>query len=161
MFTCLYILRKRGRKSIFSRARIQFNLLLYLQLKRITFLMINILTGYYSSSNIFNILTGLYDHEETCVHLDEGISKATICAKGFLDFTNQRLSFDPEKLECSHIYNQTKLRILQECEYRDNSQKCVLDLSNDMSSNPECFQVYDFRILHTCEGEQNVKVEDM
>lgn len=94
-----------------------------------------------------------------CVNFEEGISKETFCPRGYFDFTNPRLSFDPEKKECSDTYNQTKLRILQECKDRNDSQKCLIDLSFDISSNPECFQVYEFRILHTCEGEQTFSAQ--
>lgn len=84
-----------------------------------------------------------------------------MCPRGYLDFTNPSLSFDPDNEECSDTYNQTKLRILQECRHRNDSQKCSIDLSTDISSHPECFQVYEFRILHTCEGEQIIRVQNM
>ncbi|XP_071133034.1 uncharacterized protein [Mytilus edulis] len=97
---------------------------------------------------------GSFDREEIC----EEISKETVCPRGYFDFTNPHLSFDPEKEECSNTYDQTKLRILQECRHRNASQKCLIDLSTDIRSHPECFQVYEYRILHTCEDVSSTTV---
>ncbi|XP_052069283.1 MAM and LDL-receptor class A domain-containing protein 2-like [Mytilus californianus] len=96
--------------------------------------------------------TGLFYHEDNCVQLDEKTPEETKCPKGYLNITNSRLSFDPEKRECTKIYDQTKNHLLKECENRDNSQKCVFDFSTEKSSHPGCYQLYEFQIMHTCEG---------
>lgn len=103
------------------------------------------------------IFTGLFDHEKECVHLNDGVPKETFCPRGYLEFKNPLLSFDPEKEECSETYDKTNMRILQECKYRNDSEKCLIDMSTDIRSHPECFQVYELQILHTCEGEQTVR----
>lgn len=91
-----------------------------------------------------------------CIHSKERIPKQTVCPRGYLDFTNLSLSFDPKKEECSETYTQTKMRILQDCRNRNDSQNCLIDLPTDTSSFQSCFQVHELRILHTCEGEQKV-----
>lgn len=89
-----------------------------------------------------------------CVPIDEKTPKETQCPKGYLKLANSDVLFDPEKKECSKIYNQTKNRPLKECKKRNDSETCLIDLSTDTSAHPECFQLYDFHIIHTCEGEK-------
>lgn len=80
------------------------------------------------------------------------MSTQTHCPKGYLDFTNTSLSFDHKKKECSAHYEKTRTRILQECKNEDDgSQKCLIDLSTDISAKPECFQLHELQIRHTCE----------
>lgn len=110
------------------------------------------------SCYFFNFVTGISYHEEICVPVDDKISKVTSCPKDYLDIENPSLSFDPKKEECSYIYDQIKTRILRDCIKVNDSQKCEIDPLTDISSQPECFQLYEFRILHTCEGEQTSKV---
>ncbi|VDI01656.1 Hypothetical predicted protein [Mytilus galloprovincialis] len=96
--------------------------------------------------------TGLIIHEEICVDLNKDASTETYCPKGYLDFTNTGLSFDPERNECSEQYRRTRVRLIQECKDEDDeSQTCSLDLSTGISAKPKCFQLYEFRIRHTCE----------
>ncbi|CAC5355492.1 unnamed protein product [Mytilus coruscus] len=94
---------------------------------------------------------GLFDQEEICVDVEGIISKETFCPKGYLDLQNARILFDPEREKCSDIYDQTKKRLLTDCGNVADSQKCLFDLSTDIRSQPECFQLYEFRIQHTCE----------
>lgn len=103
-----------------------------------------------------NIFTGLLYHEEMCVPIDEKTPKETEWPKGYLNFADSHLLFDPEKQECSQIYNQTKNRLLEECKKSNESETCLIDLSTDTSDYPECFQLYDYHIIHTCEGEKIV-----
>lgn len=86
------------------------------------------------------------------------MSKETFCPKDYLDLQNARISFDPEREKCSDIYDQTKKRLLTDCENASDSHKCVFDLSTDTRSQPECFQLYEFRIQYTCEGKQTFMV---
>ncbi|CAC5403050.1 unnamed protein product [Mytilus coruscus] len=102
---------------------------------------------------------GLIEHEEICVDLDDDVSTETYCPKGYLDFTNARLSFDPEKNECSEQYEKTTTRLLQECKDEvDDSQKCSIDLSTDITAKPECFLLHEFRIRHTCEAQDTTTI---
>lgn len=102
----------------------------------------------------FIYLAGLIHHEEACVYSDIRMPKETSCPKDYLDFQNPILSFDPEKDACYDIYDQIKTRLRNDCASVHASQKCLIDPSTDISSQPDCFQLYEFRIQHTCEGEQ-------
>lgn len=85
--------------------------------------------------------------------MNDNASTETYCPKGYLDFTNAGLSFDPERNECSEQYKKTKARLIKECKDEDDdSQKCSIDLSTQLSAKPECFQSHEFRIRHTCES---------
>ncbi|VDI31954.1 Hypothetical predicted protein, partial [Mytilus galloprovincialis] len=97
--------------------------------------------------------SGLSDHKNVCVDLDDVPPEKTYCPRGYLDFTNSSLIFEPEKtdLYCSEIYHQTKTRLRTDCRNRNDSQKCVIDLSTDKRSHPECFQLNELQILYTCE----------
>ncbi|CAC5403053.1 unnamed protein product [Mytilus coruscus] len=94
---------------------------------------------------------GLINHEEICVDLDDDMSNEIYCPKGYIDLTNYRLSFDPEKNGCSDQYEKTRMRLFQEWKDGVDSQRFIFDLSTDISSKPECFQLREFRIRHTCE----------
>ncbi|OPL33523.1 hypothetical protein AM593_04612, partial [Mytilus galloprovincialis] len=95
---------------------------------------------------------GLIIHEEICVDLNKDASTKTYCPKGYLDFTNTGLFFDPERNECSEQYRRARARLIQECKDEDDeSQTCSLDLSPGISAKPKCFQLHEFRIRHTCE----------
>lgn len=102
---------------------------------------------------ILCIFAGLLYHEEMCVQLDEKKPEETKCSKGYLNITNSRLLFDPEKKECFKIYDTTKQRLSSECENRDDSQNCLINLESDKRSHPECFQLYELYIAHTCQGK--------
>lgn len=82
------------------------------------------------------------------------MSKETFCPKNYLDLQNTRISFDPEREKCSDIYDQTKKRLLTDCENASDSHTCLFDLSTDTRSQPEYFQLYEYRIQYTCEGNQ-------
>lgn len=85
--------------------------------------------------------------------MNDDVSTETYCPKSYIDFTNARLSFDLEKNECSEHYKKTRTRLLQECRNEDDdTQKCSIDLSTDITAKPKCFQLHDIRIRHTCEG---------
>ncbi|CAC5355484.1 unnamed protein product [Mytilus coruscus] len=101
---------------------------------------------------------GSIDHEETCVDLDDELPIETYCPKNYLDLMNPRLDFDSEKKggQCSDVYNQTKTSVFKKCDNRNGSQRCLIDLSTDIKSNPECFQLYEYRILHTCKESDNM-----
>lgn len=109
---------------------------------------------------MLNLFTGLIDHKKVCVDLDYELHAETYCPKGYLDVADLNLSFTPEKKDdyCSRIYYQITTRLKTECENRTDSEKCLIELSNDISSHPECFQLYDFRILYSCEVRENDKV---
>ncbi|VDI45276.1 Hypothetical predicted protein [Mytilus galloprovincialis] len=105
--------------------------------------------------------TGLLYQEEMCVPIDEKTHKETECPKGYLNFADSHLLFDPEKQECSKIYNQTKNHLLEECKKSNDSETCLIDLSTDTSDYPECFQLYDYHIIHTCEDEELTTVSSV
>ncbi|CAG2242737.1 unnamed protein product [Mytilus edulis] len=97
--------------------------------------------------------SGLSDHKIICADLDKVPAEKTYCPKGYLDFTSSSLIFEPEKMDfnCSEIYHQTKTRLETDCRKGNDSQRCVIDLSTDIRSHPECFQLNELRILHTCD----------
>ncbi|XP_071130565.1 uncharacterized protein [Mytilus edulis] len=96
---------------------------------------------------------GLIDYEDVCLDLNDEASTDTYCPKGYIDFTNASLSFDPEKKECSEHYEKTRTHLLRACKDQDdNSQDCSIDPSTDLTAKPECFQLHQIRIRYTCDG---------
>lgn len=96
--------------------------------------------------------TGLINRYEICEDLDDDLSQEIYCPKGYIDLTNYRLSFETDNNECSDQYEKTRTRLLQEWRGGVDSQTFHFDMSTDISSKPECFQLHAFRIQHTCEG---------
>lgn len=107
---------------------------------------------------MFNIFTGLFYQNEICADVEGIKSKETFCPKGYLELQNTRILFEPEREECSDIYSQTKQRLMTDCENVADSHTCLFDLSTDIRSQPECFQLYEYRIQHTCDGKQTFMV---
>ncbi|CAG2242738.1 unnamed protein product [Mytilus edulis] len=101
---------------------------------------------------------GLINHYETCQDLADDMSQEIYCPKGYIDLTNYRLSFEADNNECSDQYKKTRMRLLQEWKSGVDSQTFLFNMSTDISSKPDCFQLHAFRIQHTCEAVESTTV---
>lgn len=100
----------------------------------------------------FIAFTGLINRYKIYQDLDDDMSQEIYCPQGYIDLTNYRLSFEADNNECSDQYEKTKMRLFQEWKGGVDSQTFHFNMSSDISSKPECFQLHAFRIQHTCEG---------